>query len=64
MAVTYSGSNNMGPYNPSVNPVPSASQPSTPATPEGTPLNTDNPNTGRTKLAVEVNNSKNQRANH
>jgi len=59
MAVTYSGTNNYGPYGPNVaggtSGVPATSgQPTAPAAPEGTPLNTDDTNTGRTEMAIQL----------
>ena len=58
MSVTYAITNNYGPGLPSVtggtSGIPWASgEPSAPATPEGTPANTDVTNTGRTEMACQ-----------
>ena len=58
MAVTYQGSDQWGPNFPAVAggssgiPLTSA-EPTQPATPEGTPLNTDDPVTGRSQMAIQ-----------
>jgi hypothetical protein len=59
MSFTYSGTNNYGPYNPNVAGATSgisvvSVQPSAPATPEGTPANTDVTNTGRSSMATQT----------
>ena len=53
MPVTYAITNNYGPGLPSVDYTVNA-DPTQPATPEGTPANTDVTNTARTQMAVQV----------
>ena len=54
MSVTYAATNNYGPCFPNVSSSLVTGQPTTPAAPEGSPLNTDNTNTNRSQLAVQT----------
>jgi hypothetical protein len=59
MPVVYGSANNYGPCFPSVTGGTSgilntSAEPTQPAIPEGSPLNTDDPNTGRSQMAVQT----------